>query len=391
MAQGTWGASGAQHNNPAFTGSGLLQVNSGGTATSTVLSPITTSPVCYGTTVNLAATVTGGSNGDGVQFFDGASSLGTALLSSGVATLPVSTLAAGAHTSITATYLGNNTANQSTSGAGSVTVIPLPVTSAITGSGAVAIGQLGQTYSVTLTSGSSYAWGVPSGGSITAGATGPNNNQITVNFGSASGNVTVTETTSTSCVGTLVSLPVTVGPNHAPVAPNLSLNAQSGAGVRLEIIGGKNPPTDPDSDTLTVTAVSSPTAHGATVTTDGSAVTYTALSTFTGADSFTYTVSDGNGGTALGTVNVTVTASISGQSPNVVSTAYDSGTGTFSVTFAGIPGVEYTIERSPLPSPSYSWSKFENITAGADGMIVVTDGPGAPNDGRVYRTVYPAY
>ena len=27
MAQGTWGASGAQHNNPAFTGTGLLQVN----------------------------------------------------------------------------------------------------------------------------------------------------------------------------------------------------------------------------------------------------------------------------------------------------------------------------------------------------------------------------
>ena len=38
-------------------------------------------------------------------------------------------------------------------------------------------------YLVTLTSGSSYAWSVPDGASITAGASGPNNNQINVTFG----------------------------------------------------------------------------------------------------------------------------------------------------------------------------------------------------------------
>jgi autotransporter-associated beta strand protein len=389
MAQGTWGASGAQHNNPAFTGSGLLQVNSGGTATSTVLSPITPSPVCYGTTVNLTATVTGGSNGDGVQFFDGVTSLGTAPLSGGVATLPVSTLAAGAHTSITAKYLGNLTANQSTSSAGSVTVNPAAATSAITGSGAVAINQLGQTYSVTLTSGSSYAWGVPSGGSITAGATGPNNNQITVSFGSASGNVTVTETTSASCVGTLVSLPVTVGPNHAPVAPapkSLTTAENTAATyVFAKLLDGA---TDADNDTLTVTAAGSPTAHGTTVL-EASDVKYTPTTGYTGSDSYTYTISDGNGGTAVGTVNVTVTDN-GGGSPNVVAgPTFDSGTGTFSVTFAGIPGYEYTVEYA-VGSAAPPWTKLENVIAGSDGLFTVTDGPGLSGS-RYYRTVYPSY
>ena len=139
-----------------------------------------------------------------------------------------------------------------------------------------------------------------------------------MDFGSVSGSIGVTETTSLGCVGAPVSLDVTVGPNHAPVAQNFGLNAQSGIGVRAEIIGGKHPPSDPDSgDTLTVTAVSSPTAQGATVTTDGSAVTYTALSAFTGADSFTYTVSDNYGGTATRTVYVTVN-STAGDSPNIV-------------------------------------------------------------------------
>jgi hypothetical protein len=91
---------------------------------------------------------------------------------------------------------------------------------------------------------------------------GNGNASVTINWGSTGGNVTVTETTSLGCVGSPVSLAVTVTANHAPTAQNFSLNAQSGVSVRADIIGGKNPPSDPDSgDTLTVAAVSSPTAH----------------------------------------------------------------------------------------------------------------------------------
>ncbi|MFV8225658.1 HYR domain-containing protein, partial [Christiangramia aquimixticola] len=62
--------------------------------------------------------------------------------------------------------------------------------------------------------------------------------------------------------------------------------------------------TDIDGDELTVTEVSDP-ANG-TTTTNGTTVTYIPDNNFTGEDTFTYTVSDGNGGTDSATVTVFV-------------------------------------------------------------------------------------
>jgi autotransporter-associated beta strand protein len=184
----------------------------------------------------------------------------------------------------------------------------------------------------------------------------------------------------------------TVRVNRAPTAQPLSMGGRGGAPVTVQVIGGKHSPTDADGDTtLTVASVNPPTRPGATVTTDGTSITYTAASTDAGGtDTFSYTVSDGHGGTsAAATVTVDVLSG-GGTSPTVVAGPTYSA-GTFSVTFAGIPGVEYTIESSPLPSPSYSWSRLKNVTAGTNGMIVVTDGPDLPGDGRIYRTVYPPH
>ncbi|MBL4656642.1 MAG: hypothetical protein JKX73_01485, partial [Flavobacteriales bacterium] len=96
-----------------------------------------------------------------------------------------------------------------------VTVNLLPTTSAITGPATVCESDAGVGYSVSFTFGSSYAWTVPTGASITAGA---GTNSITVTFGSASGNVEVTETSVAGCVGSLVSSAVTVNPAAATSA-----------------------------------------------------------------------------------------------------------------------------------------------------------------------------
>lgn len=85
----------------------------------------------------------------------------------------------------------------------------------------------------------------------------------------------------------------------------LSILEDSGAAV-LDVIA--NDSSEPDGfEELTVTAVGE-ASHGTTsLAGDGLSVSYTPAPDFNGTDSFTYTVTDEHGGTATGTVNVTVT------------------------------------------------------------------------------------
>jgi poly(hydroxyalkanoate) depolymerase family esterase len=68
----------------------------------------------------------------------------------------------------------------------------------INGLQVVSINQTSVTYSITNTSNTTYTWTVPAGASIVSGQ---GTNQIIVNFGTTSGNVTVTETSSTCKIG----------------------------------------------------------------------------------------------------------------------------------------------------------------------------------------------
>jgi hypothetical protein len=93
------------------------------------------------------------------------------------------------------------------------------------------------------------------------------------------------------------------------------------------------------------------------------------------------------GGTALGTVNVTVT-STNGQSLNIVATSYDSETGTFTATFAGIPNYWYTVQWSDVPSGGTWTALVPDIQAGTNGLFQVSDTPSPSVTQRYYRTVF---
>eukprot|EP01133_Synstelium_polycarpum_P024836 gene24836-29802_t len=85
----------------------------------TTLSP--TSGVKLGQAVPLSATVTGGADGDSVEFFDGATKIGAGALANGVATLAWTPADVRTH-SVTAKYLGNAKVASSTSSAVDVVV-----------------------------------------------------------------------------------------------------------------------------------------------------------------------------------------------------------------------------------------------------------------------------
>ena len=65
--------------------------------------------------------------------------------------------------------------------------------------------------------------------------------------------------------------------------------------------------TDADGNPLTVTGVTQP-SHGTAVVNADNTVTYTPAANYNGADSFTYTIGDGHGGTSTATVRLTVSA-----------------------------------------------------------------------------------
>src|SRR5262249_39148597 len=97
----------------------------------------------------------------------------------------------------------------------------------------------------------------------------------------------------------------TVGPKqHQPVAVDDSaIVPENSTDNAIDALANDS---DPDGDPLTSAAV--PAAGNGAAAAGGSGVVYTPASDYRGEDSFTYTISDGRGGSATATVHVTVGA-----------------------------------------------------------------------------------
>ena len=93
------------------------------------------------------------------------------------------------------------------------------------------------------------------------------------------------------------------GSNADPDAVDDTATVEVNSGASsLDVLANDS---DPDSDPLTISAVTQGT-NGGTVSTDGATVSYTPGPNVLGADTFTYTIDDGQGGTDTATVTVTI-------------------------------------------------------------------------------------
>ncbi len=92
--------------------------------------------------------------------------------------------------------------------------------------------------------------------------------------------------------------------NRGPAAVADSVSATCGLPITINVISNDS---DPDGDALTITSVTVPGKGTAVIS--GNRIVYTpnAGATCTGGDTFSYTISDGKGGTASAAVNVTLT------------------------------------------------------------------------------------
>ncbi len=199
-------------------------------------------------------------------------------------------------------------------------------------------------------------------------------------------------------------LHITVVPvNDPPIANNDSLTvAEDAAPTQLDVLA--NDSTAPDQgELLTITSVSPP-AQG-TATTDGAFVLYQPPTDYNGTDSFTYTVSDGNGGVASATVTLTVTPV--NDPPDAVADAVavvqDSGANTVDVLVndGTAPDVGETLTIVSVSTPGHGTAAISaggtRVTyapaAGFHGTdaftYTVNDGNGGTDTAEVTVTVTP--
>lgn len=209
---------------------------SSGTVTETVLGTTTTAltvsanPSPFGVAVTLTGTIAGGSSPTGtIAFVEGASTLGTGVLSGTVATFSTSGLPIGSHT-ITAQYLGDGSNAGSTSSSVTLNVKYSTTTSVTPSSSSVTFGT-GVTLTATVASSGtptgtvtffdglvSIGSGAISGGSITSVYSLPavGNHTITAVYSGDGSNLGSTSTTSVFAVGQVTS---TTALTSSPASP----------------------------------------------------------------------------------------------------------------------------------------------------------------------------
>jgi VCBS repeat-containing protein len=191
---------------------------------------------------------------------------------------------------------------------------------------------------------------------------------------------------------------VTVTPvNDAPDAINDSDTTLEDTPVAILVLSNDS---DVDGDTLTLVSVTQ-AGHGTVVNNGDGTVTYTPNLNFNGTDSFSYMISDGNGGTDTAIVGVTVTPT--GDPPNAVNDtettaedtavdiavlANDSDPDNDTITLISVTnGSRGTVTINPNGTVRYTPSLNFN---GTDTFTyTISDGDGATDAATVTVTVTP--
>ncbi len=144
---------------------------------------------------------------------------------------------------------------------------------------------------------------VPNNGTVVLLVSG--NVRYTPNPG-FSGNDTFNYTVSDGTVESTTNVTVGIAAvNDIPIAANDSAVTDENVPVSINVLGNDS---DPDGNALTVVAVTAPSSGSAIINADARGVSYIPAENFSGQAGFTYTIDDGNGGTATASVSVVVSA-----------------------------------------------------------------------------------
>lgn len=161
--------------------------------------------------------------------------------------------------------------------------------------------------------------------------------------------------------------------NDPPTANDDTATVVEDSGATLIDVVANDSTAPDDGETITITEVGA-SPNGSTLSISNNMISYTPAADFAGVDTFTYTISDGNGGTDVGSVSVTVT------NVNDPPTANDDSGASFRVTqntsgntldiLANDSALPDTGETLTIESVS-GVSTGATVTVAADGQTVL--------------------
>jgi alpha-tubulin suppressor-like RCC1 family protein len=173
--------------------------------------------------------------------------------------------------------------------------------------------------------------------------------------------------------------------NHAPTFAGYSVSTPYQTPVALALAKVRAKAADADGDPLVVSGVG-PSANGGIVVLQATTVSYTPPAGFAGTDTFPIILRDARGATATGTISVAVgQAAPSGLGANRPTLALLPD-GKMEVSFQGIPGRSYRIQRSA--GDLDHWTALATLTAGPSGKVSFPDDAPPPGS-AFYRLAMP--
>ena len=185
-------------------------------------------------------------------------------------------------------------------------------------------------------------------------------------------------------VGTTNSLAQDEVINASPIAGADAIERYPTQGVKVRLATLLANDSDADGDALVIN-VGPASTNGGTVQVIGGWVFYAPVPGFTNVDAFTYTITDGHGGSTQGTVSVALKVDL-GPGENLTIT--DLGNGSYRIDGNGIPGRAYRLQGADPLSPA-TWQDLSGgaVIADAAGRFDHTDTPVGGQ--RLYRSVHP--
>jgi hypothetical protein len=186
-------------------------------------------------------------------------------------------------------------------------------------------------------------------------------------------------------LGATVSLSPVQLINTPPVAGADTLGRSPAAGTKVALATLLANDYDADGDPIVLITLDTNSTYGGVLSQSNGWVYYTPPVGFTNDDAFAYTIGDGRGASATGTVSVLVFSDIL-PSPNLAIVGL--GDGAYLVQFDGIPGATYRIEYTETMAVP-DWQLVGEALADDAGQFQFIDRPPSGQPGRFYRSVSP--